>query len=78
MPMEMYNEGNAMMGIQELPAPAGEMKIHRMATRDIPDLGEKGLKIIHDIGTTLSGKFEGCTKCGLCVKECPEHALSIS
>ncbi|MBE6526300.1 MAG: methylamine methyltransferase corrinoid protein reductive activase [Thermoplasmata archaeon] len=77
MTMEMYNQNNALEGIQALPKVRGRMNVHKMVKRDIPDLGAAGLKIIHDIGTELSGKFEGCIKCGKCVKECPEKALSM-
>ncbi|MBO5519893.1 MAG: methylamine methyltransferase corrinoid protein reductive activase [Candidatus Methanomethylophilus sp.] len=78
MSLEEYNANNAAEGIQELPKPRGRANVHRVVTRDIQDLGEKGLTIVHDIGTELVGKMEGCTGCGKCVKECPEHTLSIS
>ncbi|MBR2394878.1 MAG: methylamine methyltransferase corrinoid protein reductive activase [Candidatus Methanomethylophilaceae archaeon] len=77
MSMEMYNRNNAMVGIQELPKPRGRPKVHRMVQRDIPDLGERGLTILHDIGTVLKGKMDGCTGCGKCQKECPEQALTV-
>ena len=78
MSMEMYNRNNAMVGIQELPKPKGRANVHRMVARDIPDLGEKGLTIIHNIGTQLVGKMDGCTGCKKCQAECPEKALTIS
>ncbi len=77
MSMDMYNANNAMEGIQTLPKVSGTPTVHRMVTRDIPDLGARGLRIIHDIGTELVGKMEGCTGCGKCAKECPEDALTI-
>lgn len=77
MTIDKYNENNALAGIQALPKPRGRMNIHKMVERDIPDLGEKGLTIIHNIGTNLVGKMDGCTVCRKCEKECPEHALSI-
>ena len=77
MTMEMYNENLARSGIQPLPSVKGSPKVFRIVERDIPDYGEYGLKIMDDIGTVLNGRFDGCTKCGLCVKECPEHALSM-
>ncbi len=77
MTMEMYNENLARSGIQPLPPVKGSPKVFRIVERDIPDYGEYGLKIMDDIGTVLNGRFDGCTKCGLCVKECPEHALSM-
>ena len=39
--------------------------------------GDYGLKILDDIGTELRGRFDGCTKCGKCVRECPENALTM-
>ncbi len=78
MPMEMYNRNNALAGIQELPKPKGIPAVHRMVQRDIPDLGEKGLTILHDIGTELRGHMEGCVGCKVCEKECPEHALTVA
>ena len=78
MTLDMYNSNNAAEGIQALPKPRGRMNLHRMVIRDIPELGAGGLKIIHDIGTQLVGKMDGCIKCGKCVKECPEKALSMA
>lgn len=78
MSLAQYNANNALEGIQELPKPRGHANVHRIATRDIQDLGERGLTIIHDIGTRLVGKMDGCTGCGKCVSECPENALSIA
>ena len=78
MSIEMYNRNNAMAGIQELPKPTGTPKIHRVVERDIPDLGEKGLTILHDIGTELRGRMKGCTGCKKCERECPEKALTVT
>jgi methylamine methyltransferase corrinoid protein reductive activase len=77
MPMESYNDNLDALGIQQLPKVTGRPKVHRIAVRDIPDLGDKGLKIIRDIGVELTGKFEKCNKCGKCVNECPESALKL-
>jgi methylamine methyltransferase corrinoid protein reductive activase len=77
MGMDMYNANNEMFGIQALPKPRGHPEVFRMVARDIPDLGARGLRIIHDIGTELRGKMEGCTGCKACEKECPEKALKV-
>jgi methylamine methyltransferase corrinoid protein reductive activase len=77
MSMEMYNSNNAAAGIQELPKPRGVPKVNRVVTRDIPDLGDRGLTILHDIGTELRGYMDGCIGCGKCQKECPEKALTL-
>ena len=77
MTLEMYNENLAHAGIQPLPKPKGIPNVHRVAERDIPDYGTYGLRILDDIGTDLVGRFDGCTQCGKCVRECPEGALSM-
>jgi len=77
MTMESYNNNLDILGIQPLPRVAGKAEINRIAVRDIPDIGDKGLKIIRDIGTELTGKFNGCTGCGKCETECPESALTV-
>lgn len=78
MGMDMYNRNNEMFGIQSLPKVKGTPEVFRMVSRDIPDLGARGLRIIHDIGTELKGYMEGCTGCKKCEKECPENALTVS
>ena len=78
MSMEMYNRNNAAAGIQELPKPRGVPKVVRVVQRDIPDLGEKGLTILHDIGTELRGHMDGCIGCKKCEKECPQKALTVA
>jgi methylamine methyltransferase corrinoid protein reductive activase len=77
MPMVAYNQNLQMLGIQQLPKVSGRPEVHRIAERDIPVLGDKGLTIIRDIGMELTGKFDGCVGCKACVKECPESALTI-
>jgi len=77
MTMEAYNDNLDALGIQQLPKVTGRPEIHRIAVRDIPVLGDKGLTIIRDIGTELTGRFENCNMCGKCVNECPESALSL-
>jgi len=39
---------------------------------------KKGLKILRDIGLTITGCFDGCIGCRKCEEECPENALTIS
>ena len=77
MTLQMYNDHLTQAGIQTLPKVKGTPTVHRIAQRDIQDYGEHGLKILDDIGTQLVGRFDGCTRCGKCVNECPEHALSM-
>ena len=77
MSMDMYNTYNEMMDIQPLPKVKGNPEVFRKVARDIPDLGARGLRIIHDIGTLLKGNMAGCTGCKKCEKECPEKALTM-
>ena len=77
MSMSQYNDNLVMAGIQQLPKVTGRPEVFRIAERDIPILGDKGLKIIRDIGLELTGKFDGCVGCKTCEKECPESALTV-
>jgi ferredoxin len=49
-----------------------------MVNGDIPVIGDRGLKIIENIGVHLVGSFPGCTGCGVCEATCPEHALKLT
>lgn len=77
MSMSKYNDNNVAAGLQALPKPTGHPKVTRVSMRDIADLGERGLYILHDLGTDLVGKMEGCTGCKKCEHECPENALTV-
>ncbi|MGD0818732.1 MAG: methylamine methyltransferase corrinoid protein reductive activase [Methanomassiliicoccales archaeon] len=77
MPIESYNFFIQSMGIQPLPDKFREAKVFKIVQRDIPILGDKGLKILTDIGTKLKGTFDGCIACMKCVENCPERALTV-
>lgn len=51
--------------------------VNRLAERDIPVIGENGLKVVRDIGVTLFAEIEHCTGCKKCERVCPERALEI-
>ena len=77
MPMSAYDD---MLDIYSLPTSRPEpvkAVVERRVSRDIPDLGEKGMAVLHDPGTMLTVQIEGCIECLKCVKECPERALAI-
>jgi methylamine methyltransferase corrinoid protein reductive activase len=77
MPMEAYNMMLRMEGIQELPDKIRKCTVRKLVERDIPVLGDRGLKILRDIGVKIEGSFEGCTGCKRCMEECPERAITI-
>ncbi|MDD1772204.1 MAG: methylamine methyltransferase corrinoid protein reductive activase [Methanomassiliicoccales archaeon] len=77
MSLEMYNMMLEAEDIQPLPLKITKAKVYKLVERDIPVLGDRGLKILHDIGLPMKGRFNGCTGCKSCVKECPEDALSL-
>lgn len=76
MPFWMYNEWLTKYGFQKIPPKASNPVIHRIFERDIPELGEDGLKITK-IGGLLKAEFEGCTNCMTCAQNCPEDALTV-
>ena len=78
MPMETYNMMLELSDIQPLPTTIKPAEVIRVVQRDIPDLGDSGLKVLREIGIGLKRSFSGCTGCQKCVKECPEDAISVS
>ena len=76
MPFWMYNDWLTKYGFQKIPPKVSNPVIHRIFERDIPELGEEGLKITK-IGGLLKAEFEGCTNCMTCAQNCPEDALTI-
>jgi methylamine methyltransferase corrinoid protein reductive activase len=77
MPLESYNMMLRMEGIQELPKKIKKCVVKKLVERDIPVLGDGGLKILRDIGIKIEGNFEGCIGCEKCKEECPERAITI-
>lgn len=77
MSLDMYNMMLESEDIQPLPTKITKAKVHKLVQRDIPVLGDRGLKIIHDIGLPMKGRFKGCTGCKKCIEECPERAMKI-
>lgn len=74
MPLQMYRNGLAALGMVP-PGPSnGTTAIERWRQKDIWDVGES-LRII-DPGVKLVGSWD-CNMCERCVRSCPEKALSI-
>jgi methylamine methyltransferase corrinoid protein reductive activase len=77
MPRDQYQRFLKKYGFPALAEIAELPRVIKMVERDIPDLGEMGLRIIPDIGENKTIVFEGCVGDAACVEECPEKALSM-
>jgi methylamine methyltransferase corrinoid activation protein len=77
MPMDVYNAMLENAGLDPLPALRRPKEATRMVSSDIPVIGDRGLRVLEEVGVFLVGEFEGCTGCGACVRGCPEQALTI-
>ena len=78
MPMALYRSLLKKHRLADLPPVSGTPLIIRTVRRDIDDLGQMGLVILDDIGTGVHAGFSGCTACGECITECPEHAIALN
>ena len=77
MPREQYQKFLKKYGLPTLAEITDVPQVIKTVKRDIPDLGEMGLKIIADIGERKTAVFKGCLGDAACVVECPEKALSM-
>ncbi len=77
MSSEMFNEMIKMHGLKELPPIRRPKEVVRTVKSDIPEVGDKGLKTLHDVGVTMNANFPGCIGCRKCEKICPERALKV-
>ncbi|NLI61828.1 MAG: methylamine methyltransferase corrinoid protein reductive activase [Methanosarcinaceae archaeon] len=78
MDIEMFKKMMEMFGLKPFPFEArDDVNITRRVFRDIDDVGEKGLKLVPDIGIMLEQDVDGCIFCRKCVKECPENAIDV-
>jgi methylamine methyltransferase corrinoid protein reductive activase len=75
---EEYKMFLKMYNLPEYPESTIAPEIHKIAVRDIPNLGSKGLHIVTDIGTIMTATFYGCTSCLSCVRACMENALKVT
>lgn len=77
MPLAQYQKFLKKYGFPALQEVTTTPEVIKTVVRDIPDLGELGLKIISDIGEQRSTVFEGCLGDSACVAVCPENALEL-
>ncbi len=77
MPMEMFNNYLKDGGYRPLPPIKRPKETIRIVSSDIPILGDRGLKVLDQVGVYLIGNFDGCTGCKSCEKRCPERALKV-
>jgi len=77
MPISEYNSMMDIYNLPNLPAPKADPSIKRMSVTDLPHTEKGKVSIIDDPGTVLTGRIDGCVMCRMCVKECPERALSV-
>ncbi|MBO4798666.1 MAG: DUF4445 domain-containing protein, partial [Candidatus Methanomethylophilaceae archaeon] len=77
MPMEQYDSMLDLYGLPPLSKPAEKITAKRLAKTDLPDVEKRGVIILEESKTVLTGAVEGCIGCKKCVRECPEKALSI-
>ncbi|MCZ7665415.1 MAG: methylamine methyltransferase corrinoid protein reductive activase [Thermoleophilia bacterium] len=79
MPEAMMADMLAMYGIQPFPPRGREPEVIRLATKDIVDVGDLSLSVLHGVGVSLWMQAAECLgeDCGVCVDECPEGAREI-
>ena len=77
MSIEKFNSLLIKGGYQPMPKIRRPKTTQRIVSRDIPVIGNLGLKTLDNIGSYLIKEFQGCTGCKKCMKECPECAINI-
>jgi methylamine methyltransferase corrinoid protein reductive activase len=76
MSMDMYNDLIGMHGLAPLPEIKVPSKVVRTVKSDIPEIG-RGFYSLEVVGMLMYGRFQGCTGCKKCEKNCPEKALNV-
>ncbi|HIH77979.1 MAG TPA: methylamine methyltransferase corrinoid protein reductive activase [Halobacteria archaeon] len=76
MSLERYNIFLKKYGIdQEITGSLKSPNVIKVVPRDIKDIGEKGLRVVPDVGTIIEIDVTGCKNCKKCVHACPENAI---
>ena len=77
MPLNQHHKLLHRYGLPAIKEGASVAKVIKTVNRDIQDLGDGGLRTIHDIGQVNRTVFDRCTGDGACVQACPERALCM-
>ncbi|WP_048830919.1 methylamine methyltransferase corrinoid protein reductive activase [Methanomethylovorans hollandica] len=77
MPLEIYDQMLQLYKIKPFPQNLEKVNIERRVSKDIDDVGEKGIEIVKDIGIILEAPVVKCIMCHKCEKDCPEDAVII-
>lgn len=77
MPLTRYRQLLRGYGMPDLPAPVPP-EVVRKVSRDIGELGERGLVTITDIGRIRKRILPGCSSCLCCADRCPGAAISVA
>jgi methylamine methyltransferase corrinoid protein reductive activase len=79
MPAEMMGDMLQMYGIQPLGDGQSQPEVIRLTTKDIIEVGELPLAVLHEVGTVLWALPEDCLgdNCKACLDECPENARQV-
>ena len=74
MPLNRYRRGLERYGLEGYLDIVSRTKVEKLYETDIHDIGES-LRIL-DLSPTMTSSWD-CSKCGKCVRNCPESALSL-
>ncbi len=77
LPWEDYVKFSAMYHLPSISLPWNQVQVTRKVLRDIDDTGPGGIQSIEKVGIEIHKEIAGCSRCGKCVEECPEGALSF-
>jgi methylamine methyltransferase corrinoid activation protein len=77
MPFTMFNDILKDKGYRPMPAIQRPKETVRIVSSDIPIIGDRGLKVLDNVGVFLIGSFDECIGCNKCQKDCPERALTV-
>lgn len=72
---EMYNQFLEVYGLPRVAIKEFKPIVERRESKDIMDVGYKGIEIVVDPNIFMEEKALGCIGCNKCERECPEQAI---